>query len=255
MEVVRVAAFVGPGLRGNPAGVVLVDAELPAEERQRIAAELDLPATAFPVPRADGGFDLRWHGPTEELAFCGHGTLAAAHVLWGGGRAPLGQLAFATPAGELRARPAGEAVELDLPALPLVDEPVPDGLVQALGVDARTVARGALDVLVEVATADAVIAARPDLPALAALPVRGALLTAQGGPDGADVTSRCFFPAVGIDEDPATGSAHCLLGPWWAARLGRDVLHARQASERGGALTLRMRGERVLLAGLVAPEG
>ncbi len=90
--------------------------------------------------------------------------------------------------------------------------------------------------------------------ALAALPLRGALLTARGGPNGADLTSRCFFPAVGIDEDPATGSAHCLLGPWWAARLGRDVLRARQASERGGTLTLRVRGERVLLAGLVAEE-
>ncbi len=251
----RVAAFTGPGLRGNPAGVVLADAELPAEERQRIAAELHLPATAFPVPRADGGFDLRWHGPTEELAFCGHGTLAAAHVLWDRGRAVPGQVAFATPAGELRARPAGEAVELDLPALPLADEPVPDGLVEALGVEALTVARGALDVLVEVATPDAVVAAQPDLPALAALPVRGALLTAQGGPDGADFTSRCFFPAVGIDEDPATGSAHCLLGPWWAKRLGRYVLRARQASERGGAMTLRVRRDRVFVAGLVAPEG
>ena len=255
MDVVRVAAFVGPGLRGNPAGVVLGDDELPTARRQELATAIGLPATAFPVPRANGGFDLCWHGPTEELAFCGHGTLAAAHVLWDGARAPRAELAFATPAGELRARPAGEAVELDLPALPLVDEPVPDGLVAALGVDARTVARGALDALVEVATPEQVAAARPDLGALAALPLRGALLTARGGPDGADLTSRCFFPAVGIDEDPATGSAHCLLGPWWAARLGRDVLRARQASERGGALTLRLRGERVLLAGLVAPEG
>jgi PhzF family phenazine biosynthesis protein len=254
MEVVRVAAFVGPGLRGNPAGVVLGDEELPAARRQELASAIDLPATAFPVPRAGGGFDLRWHGPTEELAFCGHGTLAAAHVLWDRGRALPEEVAFATPAGELRARPAGEAVELDLPALPLADEPVPDGLVEALGVEALTVARGALDALVEVATPEAVIAARPDLRALAALPVRGALLTAAGGPDGADVTSRCFFPAVGIDEDPATGSAHCLLGPWWASRLGRDELRARQASERGGALTLRVRGERVLLAGLVGEE-
>ena len=163
MDVVRVAAFVGPGLRGNPAGVVLVDEELPAARRQELATAIGLPATAFPVPRADGGFDLRWHGPTEELAFCGHGTLAAAHVLWDGGRAPRAELAFATPAGELRARPAGEAVELDLPALPLVDEPVPDGLVEALGVDALTVARGALDALVEVATPEQVAAARPDL--------------------------------------------------------------------------------------------
>ena len=175
-------------------------------------------------------------------------------MLWDRRRALPAQVTFATPAGELRARPAGEAVELDLPALPLADVPVPDGLVEALGVEALTVARGALDVLVEVATPDAVVAARPDLPALAALPVRGALLTAQGGPDGADFTSRCFFPAVGIDEDPATGSAHCLLGPWWAERLGRDVLRAHQASERGGAMTLRVRGERVFVAGLVAEE-
>lgn len=249
----RVAAFVGPGLRGNPAGVVLADAELPAAERQAVAGDLGLPATAFPVPR-DGGFDLRWHGPMEELAFCGHGTLAAAHVLWERGRAPRAELTFATPAGELVARPAADAVELDLPALPLVDEPVPDGLVEVLGVEALTVARGALDVLVEVATPDAVVAARPDLAALAALPVRGALLTAAGGPDGADFTSRCFFPAVGIDEDPATGSAHCLLGPWWAARLGRHVLRARQASERGGVLTLRALRGRVVLAGVVADE-
>jgi PhzF family phenazine biosynthesis protein len=234
--------------------VCLADAPLPPRERQAIAAEQGLPATAFPTRRADGGFDLRWHGPTEELAFCGHGTLAAASVLWTEGRAPIGELRFDTPAGPLAARPNGDDVELDLPAVPVVDEPLPEGLREALGVEPLEMARGGQDALLLLASPDDVRRAGPDFERLAALPLRGAILTAAGGEHEADVTSRFFAPAVGIPEDPATGSAHCLLGPWWAGRLGRDELSAHQASERGGLLRVRVRGERVLVAGRVEPD-
>jgi PhzF family phenazine biosynthesis protein len=247
-EIVRVDAFVGPGLAGNPAAVVLADEQLPPEERQAIATDLDLPATAFP-DRDGEAWSLRWHGPREELAFCGHGTLAAAGVLLQRGLDDDGTLLFETRAGLLAAHADGGGVELDLPALPLVDTPVPTGLVAALGVDARRVVRGELDALVELESPAAVRAATPNLAALAALPLRGAILTAAGGDDGADVTSRFFCPAVGIDEDPATGSAHCLLGPWWATELGRDDLVCRQASPRGGLLRARVRGDRVRLGG------
>jgi PhzF family phenazine biosynthesis protein len=247
-EILRVDAFVGPGLAGNPAGVVLADEQLPPEERQAIASDLDLPATAF-ADHDGERWTLRWHGPQEELAFCGHGTLAAAGVLFDRGAGDDGALCFETRAGLLSARADDDGVQLDLPALPLAEAPVPHGLVAALGVDPVTVVRGELDALVELATPAAVRAATPNLAALAALPLRGAILTARGGDGDADVTSRCFFPALAIDEDPATGSAHCLLGPWWAGRLGRDALRCLQASPRGGLLRVRPRGERVLVAG------
>jgi predicted PhzF superfamily epimerase YddE/YHI9 len=211
---------------------------------QRVAAELNLSETAFCVPRADGRHDLRWFTPTVEVDLCGHATLATAHVL--GGTA-----AFHTRSGLLTCRGGDDGwIEMDFPALPATPVPIPDGLAEALG-RAPVVGTHAsrFDLLVELASAEAVRCVRPDHAALARLPYRGIIVTALGDTQGDDVVSRFFAPASGVAEDPVTGSAHCVLAPFWALRLGRTVLMGRQVSARGGIVRMRVEGDRVVLAG------
>lgn len=244
----HVDAFADAPFRGNPAVVCLLAAARPAKWLQAVAAEMNVSETAFVLPRA-GGFDLRWFTPAAEVDLCGHATLASAHVLWTEGLAPADrELAFHTRSGVLIARRAGRAVELDFPARSATPCKAPAGLVRALGVRPRHVARNVDDFLVELASERAVRALRPDLAALAKLPARGVIVTARAE-RRFDFVSRFFGPAVGIPEDPVTGSAHCALGPFWAARLGRTRLRAWQASPRGGAVDVDVAGDRVLLRG------
>lgn len=238
-----VDAFTARPSAGNPAAVVTLDEPAPEAWMQAVAAEMNLSETAFVTP----DLALRWFTPKAEVSLCGHATLAAAHVLWEDGRTEE-ELPFGTASGTLPARRRGEEIVLDFPARP-ADRQAPggaEGLVPG-GVLVGATATG--DVLVELPDAAAVEAVRPDLGRLAALPVRGLIVTAPG--DGApyDCVSRFFAPAVGVPEDPVTGSAHCTLAPHWAARLGRRKLHARQASARGGELGLELSGDRVLIAG------
>lgn len=204
---------------------------------------------------ADAAFALRWFTPGAEVDLCGHATVATAHVLWASGRLPRHQVAtFATRSGLLTATPRpGEEIELDFPALPPSPEPAPAGLVEALGVDpavVRSVLRSRFDLLVELDRAASVAALAPDFRALRAVEARGTIVTARADAgDDVDVVSRFFAPAVGVDEDPVTGSAHCVLAPYWAAALGRTTLQARQISRRGGLLRIELRGDRVGIAG------
>lgn len=258
MQLFVVDAFTSVPFTGNPAGVCLLDRPVDAGWMQDLAAEMNLSETAFvdlaTLP-ATGEIGLRWFTPTVEVEICGHATLASAHVLLDEGLLDAPP-AFRTASGLLRADRVGrDAIALDFP----IDVPVagmPDGhfadeFADALGVSVLAAARCRYDVLVEVAGAAEVRELEPDMAALRAATGRGVIVTAAAddGVEDADFVSRFFAPAVGIDEDPVTGSAHCALAPYWAERLGKPSLVGAQLSRRGGTVGVEVSGERVLLRG------
>jgi PhzF family phenazine biosynthesis protein len=246
-----VDAFSEVAFGGNPAGVCLLRDPLTDERMQSIAFELGIAETAFLTPTDDTTiFGLRWFSPATEIDLCGHATLASAHALRADGvvdgKVPL---TFHTRSGPLRAAFDGDRIELDFHADPVTPAPLPAPLRdQWLGV----VASGHTEFFsfVVLSSAEELGAYAPDLAAIAAAGSKALLLTAAAPSDsGADYVLRVFGPNVGIDEDPATGSAQCSAGPYWAAELGRDTLVARQLSRRGGVLYVRPDGTRVHIAG------
>lgn len=254
MRIAQVDAFVTDGpFTGNPAVVCLLDAPAGEAWMQAVATEMNVSETAFvEEPGSDGTRVLRWFTPTVEVELCGHATLATAHILWEQGREDPGrQISFSSRSGRLLAsRHDDGSVELDFPASPPTEAWAPPDLVEALGVQPTHTATDGKDWLVELASEWEVRAVRPDLRRLATVPTRGTMITApaeQGS--GADIVTRYFAPAIGIDEEPVTGSSACCLGPWWSARLQRDDLVVRHASRRGGQLRLVVRGDRVSIAG------
>ncbi|HET8787518.1 MAG TPA: PhzF family phenazine biosynthesis protein [Actinomycetes bacterium] len=250
----QVDAFTDEPFAGNPAAVCLLAADADPAWMQRVAAEMNLPETAFLRPSAEAGrYGLRWFTPTVEVELCGHATLASAHVLFSEGLAEAGRpVRFDSASGPLTARPgAGGAIWLDFPATPAAPADPPGGLLEALGAGpVRWVGLGRLDYLVELEDEAAVRDLAPDVGRLGWLGSRGVIVTAAASGTGAyDFVSRFFAPGAGIDEDPVTGSAHCALGPFWAGRLGRDELTGFQASARGGLVQVCPEGDRVLLGG------
>ena len=250
MRLLQVDAFTSEPFRGNPAAVCFLDRERDDAWMAKVAAEMNLSETAFLLPRGDG-WSLRWFTPAVEVKLCGHATLASAHAMFSEGLLASGETArFHTKSGVLTAERDGDTIELDFPAKTSDEIAPPDGLLDALGVaNALYVGRNEFDYLVEVASEDEVRALRPKFAALRTLPVRGVIVTSRATSDGYDFVSRFFAPAVGVDEDPVTGSAHCALTPYWSAKLGKSEMHAWQASARGGALRVRLAGDRVKLAG------
>jgi predicted PhzF superfamily epimerase YddE/YHI9 len=254
MRVYHVDAFTQNAFGGNPAAVCLLPKPRESEWMQAVATEMSVPKTTFVLRAGQGDvFQLRWFGPDGEAPLCGHGTLATAHVLWESGQARPGRaIRFLTLSGELEAHQLGGGwIEMDFPAEPAIETAYPE-LGAALGVRARWTGRNRLDYLVEVADESVVREIQPDFSRLTVLlpPARGVIVTslAQEGSD-CDFVSRRFAPAIGLDEDPVTGSAHCCLGPYWAARFGKTKFTARQLSERGGVLRVRISGPRVQIAG------
>jgi PhzF family phenazine biosynthesis protein len=242
-------AFTDRAFAGNPAGVCILDAPAEPVWMQRVACELNLSETAFLVPLGRQRWALRWFTPSTEVDLCGHATLAGAHILATEGFAPRDRpMVFETASGALTATVDDTGISLDFPAVPVEAAPLPAGLAEALGVSPRWSGRNRLDWLVEVASPAEVDAVSPDLRALARVDARGVIVSAAG-PAPYDFTSRYFAPAVGVDEDPVTGSAHCALGPHWAPRLGRDELVGYQASARGGVVRVQVNGPRVVLGG------
>jgi len=249
LDLYRVDSFADRPFGGNPAGVCLLPEPRETEWMQSVAREMNVSATAFLSPLEEGEWHLRWFTSTVELELCGHGTLASAHVLWESSRLSPGEPArFHTRSGLLTAERRDGAIEMDFPAPQAEPVEPPEGLAEALGVTPRFVGRSRYDYLVEAPSEEAVRAAAPDLARLRTLPVRGVILTATSA-EPYDFVSRFFAPGAGIDEDPVTGSAHCTLGPYWAARLGRSSFLAWQASARGGAVRVRVEGDRVKLGG------
>jgi predicted PhzF superfamily epimerase YddE/YHI9 len=242
---VVVDAFTDTPFAGNPAAVCVLDRPATEGWMQQVADEMHLSETAFVVPRPDGDHDLRWFTPTTEVNLCGHATLATASVL-GGGR-------FHTRSGVLACTVLPDGwVEMDLPSDPPVASPTPDGLLDTLGLEdgqVTEVLAGREDLAVVVAEAGIVRRLAPEFGRLAGVDCRGVLVTAAGDTDGVDCVSRFFAPRAGIDEDPVTGSAHCTLAPYWAARTGRTELTGVQASRRGGTVRMRLAGDRVVVGG------
>jgi len=249
-RVAIVDAFTSSPFGGNPAAVCLLDGARDADWMAVVAREMNAAATAFVRPSGDGAFDLRWWSPVRELELCGHGTLASAHVLWESGALGARSAArFRTRSGELTAGRRGDWIDLDFPLTPAAPIAPPPALLAALGVDARFVGRSRFDYLVEVEDERAVAAVRPDFAVLKTCDARGAIVTSAAHDADVDFVSRYFAPAFGIDEDSATGSTHCCLGPFWSARLGKHELVARQLSARGGVLRTAIAADRVRLSG------
>jgi len=249
-DIYQVDAFADRPFTGNPAGVCLLARPEPDAWMQSVAAEMNVAETAFLVRREDGSFDLRWFTPAVEVDLCGHATLGAAHLLWEIGAVPAGERArFHTRSGLLTAWRDTDTIRMDFPAEPPVESAAPARLADALGVPLRFAGQNRLDWLVEVADEATVRAVRPDLPALTSLGTRGVIVTAPSSAEGRDFVSRFFAPGAGIDEDPVTGSAHCALAPYWAAKLGKRALVGYQASPRGGTVWCNVEGDRVLLGG------
>ncbi len=253
LDLFQVDAFADRPFTGNPAAVCLLPEPRDEGWMQRVAREMNLSETAFLVP-CEGEYGLRWFTPAVEVELCGHATLASAHVLWETGQlTPDTTARFHTKSGLLTARrlpEPGSWIELDFPAKPVEEVGErPAGLAEALGVEPRFVGRSQFDYLLEVASEEEIRAIRPDFGRLRSLPVRGVIVTSRASSGGFDVVSRFFAPGAGVDEDPVTGSAHCTLGPYWATRLGKDEILAYQASDRGGAVRVRVAGDRVRLGG------
>jgi PhzF family phenazine biosynthesis protein len=245
----QVDAFTDRPFCGNPAAVVVLETEVTEVWLRDVAREMNLSETAFLMEHEEG-YDLRWFTPAAEVELCGHATLASAHVLWEEARLrPDEQARFHTRSGPLTCRREGEWIWMDFPALPAEPCEAPGGLVDALGVEPVRVARSRFDLLVELESEKVVRTLSPDLTALRKMSARGVIVTAAGVGEGTDFVSRFFAPSVGVDEDPVTGSAHCVLAPWWAERLERDELTGYQVSARGGHVRVRSRGDRVELGG------
>jgi len=279
-----VDAFTNRRFSGNPAAIVPLSKWDDDQWLQNVAMEMNLSETAFLVPN-HGGFDLRWFTPKAEVDLCGHATIAAAIVLVRLGQLPAGgSVAFSTRSGVLTAVRSGARIQLDFPALTVSACEPPPALLEALGVTARFVGRGKFDFLIEVESESVVRGIAPDFKQLATVDCRGVIVTSLSdaarsdsghsvaspsnaarsdtAPSNAahsntsnnsappfDFVSRFFAPALGIDEDPVTGSAHCLLAPYWGERLGKSAMIGYQASSRGGTVYVEVRGDRVMLEG------
>lgn len=241
----QVDAFTSRLFGGNPAAVVPLEDWLPDEMLAAIAAENNLSETAYVIARP-GVIPLRWFTPAVEVDLCGHATLASAHVLFRYYFPALDRLAFDTRSGTLTVTRNGELLSMDFPSRPGKEVEVTESLASALGRKPRAAYR-ARDLMAVFDSASDIRNLQPDFQRIAALDTFALIVTAAG--DSVDFVSRFFAPTKGIPEDPVTGSAHCTLIPYWAERLGKTELTARQLSRRGGELHCKLHGDRVDIAG------
>ncbi|MGI9518113.1 MAG: PhzF family phenazine biosynthesis protein [Pirellulaceae bacterium] len=245
----QVDAFTEQPFAGNPAAVCLLKDPADAAWMQNVAAEMNLAETAFVCPEGDH-WRLRWFTPMLEVDLCGHATLATSHVLWENDLvAADAPCVFQSNSGELRAQRDNGRIQLDFPAAPAEPVEAPAGMVEALGVPVMFVGKSPFDFLAEVDSAAVVRSLDPDMRGLLGLGSRGVIVTARDESGEFDFISRFFGPGVGIDEDPVTGSAHCTLGPYWSAKLGKTSFNAWQASPRGGGMRVTVDGDRIKLLG------
>lgn len=249
IPIYQVDAFASQMFAGNPAAVCPLEAWLPDDVMQAIAAENNLSETAFFVRRGDE-FDLRWFTPTVEANMCGHATLGSGYVILSYLEPARNEARFHTRAGQLIVTRDGDSYCLDLPAQPPERVEVSADITAALGAEPVELWRSMYLMAVfsdEAQTANLL----PDIAKVTAIEMGEVIVTAPG--DSCDFVSRFFAPAAGIPEDPVTGSAHTILAPYWAKRLGKTHMSARQISRRGGELAVEVRGDRVLLTGRVVP--
>lgn len=245
LAIYQVDAFTDRMFGGNPAAVCPLDTWLPDQVLQGIAAENNLAETAFFV-RSGTAFDLRWFTPTVEVDLCGHATLASAHVLFECQGLDMPEILFNTKSGELRVSRKGNLLALNFPARPGAQATAPAALLEGLGGNPEAIL-ASRDYMVVYRTEQEIRGLAPEFQKLKTLDRFAVIATAPG--TDCDFVSRFFAPAQGIPEDPVTGSAHCTLTPYWAQRLGKPKLHARQISNRGGELFCELKGDRVEIAG------
>ncbi|MEE9554035.1 MAG: PhzF family phenazine biosynthesis protein [candidate division Zixibacteria bacterium] len=260
IKIFQVDSFTDVPFKGNPAGVCILEKPLSDELMQSIAAEMNVAETAFAVPVGDkdiksqNRFNLRWFTPTVEVDLCGHATLATAKVLFDEYNINSETISFATKSGELSVSRNGDKLAMDFPADPTDHIEIPEEALKAYGIresiEARKSRRMGMP-LIEVASADIVRSVKPDFSRIMGLDGEfgSAIITARSDDANYDFISRFFAPKFGIDEDPVTGAAHTVLGPYWAEKLGKTILKAYQASARGGEVELNVRGDRIELIG------
>ena len=240
-----VDAFTDKLFGGNPAAVCVTDSFPDDKLMQNIAAENNLSETAFAV-REDGGYRLRWFAPKGEVDFCGHATLAAAFVLFGFYEQDSESIVFKTAKGSFTAKRRGELIEMDFPAYSLEHIEITDNMIEALGTIPLAAYRDR-DITFVLRDEDEVRYLQPDLELLSQLDCACIAVTAKGREH--DCVSRVFAPRYGITEDPVTGSAHCMIAPYWCKRLNKSSITAFQASRRTGVLHCEVSGERVKISG------
>lgn len=245
----HIDAFTSAVFKGNPAAVCPLDDWLPTALMQVIAMENNLPETAF-IVRENDAWRIRWFTPMTEVRLCGHATLAAAWVVFQHLDTDADHIDFHSLSGPLAVSRSGAQITLDFPAQPGEAASTPPLMAGALGAT-PVETRAGDDWLVVLDSAQEVRGLQPDLGLLRQLDRRGVIVTAPG--EDCDFVSRFFAPNCGIDEDPVTGSAHCMLTPYWAQRLGKTRLHARQLSARGGELYCELREARVFMSGQAVP--
>lgn len=245
IKLYQIDAFTEELFAGNPAAVCPLDAWLPDETMQSIAIENNLSETAFFVPLQDG-FHLRWFTPKTEVDLCGHATLATAYVIFNLRGYAEERIRFETRSGDLFVERRGRGLALDFPVKVPVKCAMPDLLIEALGVEPLDLYTNE-DYVALLSSEQEVRSIAPDFKTMGKIDTRGIIVTAPG--ESVDFVSRFFAPKFGIDEDPVTGSAHCVLTPFWAERLGKNKMTAKQVSSRGGDLLCELAADRVLLVG------
>jgi predicted PhzF superfamily epimerase YddE/YHI9 len=248
LSIFQVDAFSNKVFSGNPAAICPLENWLPDATLQSIANENNLPETAYFVRQGDR-FHLRWFTPAVEIDLCGHATLASAHILFHELGCQSDTIYFDTKSGELAVKRDGDLLVMDFPSLPPKQIAVDAGLVSAMGGKPREIL-AARDCMVVYDSEEEVLGLQPDVESLKRLNYFAFIATARG--KNCDFVSRFFAPKQGIPEDPVTGSAHCTLIPYWAEKLGKHSLYARQISARGGELFCKLVGERVEIAGYAA---
>jgi len=248
-KIIQVDAFTDKPYSGNPAAVCVMDQTADVEWMQRIALEMNLSETAF-LYRDGDIFNLRWFTPTAEVDLCGHATLASSHVLWEENYLNSNETArFMTKSGELTVNKKGNWIEMNFPAVGSFDIPNPAGTIDALGAKPINCRKVDWVYLLEFDSADIVRSLKPNFSMLSAQKIPDVIVTGKDETGEYDFVSRFFAPSVGINEDPVTGFAHCVLTPYWAEKLNKNEFQALQASKRGGFLRLILDNKRVLLSG------
>ncbi len=249
----QIDAFADRPFTGNPAAVCLLNEPASTSWMQQVAAEMNLSETAFVVREDDENWQLRWFTPTVEVPLCGHATLAAAHALWKSGDLALNvRVRFHTQSGLLTASRQGDWIEMIFPAAESEPHDEPAGLAEALDAKLIAISETKMGIpvwLAELESEAAVREVKPNFQKLAQVKHGGVIVTSQASTPDYDFVSRVFVPVAGIDEDPVTGSAHCCLAPYWAAKLGKQTLAGYQASKRGGVVKVTLEQDQAKLSG------
>ncbi len=244
----QVDSFTSEPFKGNPAGICVLKSAADVDWMQKVAREMNLSETAFAYPEG-GIFNIRFFTPKTEVDLCGHATLATAHILWQEGYVKSDTIVFQAENEKLSAQKAGKWIEIEFPSKAVSEAKSDTVVAEALGVEADFIGKNDMFHLVEVSSEEVVRNANPDFGKLAEVTRFGAVITSRSKEQGYDCVSRCFFPNLGINEDPGTGVAHCAIGPYWCEKLDKRQIMAFQASDRSSVLRVGINGDRVKLGG------